>query len=125
MKTLLVISALLTIVIAIAHSWLGERYIVRRLLRRNDLPRLFGDDMFTRTTIRFAWHLTTVAWWGLAVVLLLLTDCAKESSPENILFAVSATFLCSGILSLFFTRGRHLSWIVFLVISVLIFLAAR
>ena len=34
-----------------------------------DLPRLFGSDWFTRRTLRFAWHITSVAWLGFAALL--------------------------------------------------------
>ena len=36
MSTPLVTAALLTAAIGVAHSWLGERYIIVRLLRRGD-----------------------------------------------------------------------------------------
>ncbi len=64
MQTLLYIGALLAIGIGIAHSYLGERYILIRLFRRDDLPKLFGGPEFTIQTLRFAWHLTTIAWWA-------------------------------------------------------------
>lgn len=35
-----------------------------RLFRRADLPHLFGSDLFTRRTLRLAWHLTSVARLG-------------------------------------------------------------
>ena len=54
------LAALLAVLLAVAHSSLGERFILIRLLRRQDLPRLFGSDRFTRGTLRFAWHLTSV-----------------------------------------------------------------
>lgn len=37
---------------------------------RQDLPYLFGSDVFKARTLRFAWHLMTVTWWGPAVLLL-------------------------------------------------------
>ena len=46
---------------AVAHSVLGERYILVRLFRRENLPRLFGSDELTKRTLRFAWHLTSVS----------------------------------------------------------------
>lgn len=55
----LLMAALLAFGLGLAHSVLGERYILRRLLRRPDLPALFGSDDFTKRTLRFAWHLTT------------------------------------------------------------------
>lgn len=110
--------AILTLLLAGAHSYLGERYILMRLFRRNDLPRLFGGEEFTRHTLRFAWHLTSVAYIGLAAVLVLLPSLgdAPPSAPAQ---AVAATFGVSGVVALLGSRGRHLSWIVFFVIAAL------
>lgn len=125
MRTLLLAAAVLAVGIGIVHSWLGERYIIMRLLRRDNLPKLFGGDTFTKQTLRFAWHLTTVAWWGLGAVLLLLSGALPGiTAASGILLVVSFTFLASAILSFVFTRGRHLSWIVFAAIAALCALAA-
>ena len=70
MNTALVCAAGLILALGAVHSILGERYILSRLFRRSDLPRLFGSDLFTRRTLRFAWHLTTLAWLGFAALLL-------------------------------------------------------
>ena len=122
----LVCAAILAIAIGIVHSGLGERYIISRLLRREDLPSLFGDDSFTRQTLRFGWHLVTVAWFGLAAVLLVLSGAFPGVRvSDGVVFAISLTFLANSILALVFTRGRHLSWIVFAVISALCLLAIR
>lgn len=124
MNILLISAAVLTIVIGIAHSWLGERFILCRLFRRSDLPKLFGDDTFTRQTLRFAWHLTTVAWFGLAAVLVVLSGALAGIRTSNgVVFAVTQTFVASAILALIFTRGRHLSWVVFTIIAALCLLA--
>ena len=66
LRNLLDLAAALVVALGLAHSFLGERYILQRLLRREDLPRLFGSADFTRRTLRFAWHVTSVAWLGLA-----------------------------------------------------------
>jgi hypothetical protein len=50
----------------LAHSVLGERYVLMRLFRRTDLPKLFRGAELTIRTLRFAWHLTTIAWQGAA-----------------------------------------------------------
>ncbi|GAA3930276.1 hypothetical protein [Luteimonas lutimaris] len=69
METLLYLAAVLAVALGAAHSVLGERYILIRLFRRNDLPKLFGSSEFTIRTLRFAWHVTTVAWFGFAALL--------------------------------------------------------
>lgn len=124
MSALLPIAAILAILLGLAHSYLGERYILIRLFRRSDLPRLFGSDWFTRRTLRFAWHLTTVTFWGFAAILLLAGSPSGPDFRQHALIAVAATFFISGVLALVASRGRHLSWVVFLAIGVLILLAS-
>ena len=125
MTVLLLAAAFLALLVGVAHSYLGERYILIRLFRRDDLPRLFGSDWFTRRTLRFVWHLTTVVCWGLATVLVVAASTSGPGFREAVLLAIAGTFLASAILAGGFTNGRHLSWIVLLAISVLIFAASR
>lgn len=106
------VSALLVFLLGLAHSILGERYIIARLIRRNRLPRLFGGTAFTAQTLRFAWHLTTVAWWGLATIVWLQAGAGDHSTGHVALRVVGMTLLVSGFLPLVLTRGRHLSWVV-------------
>lgn len=105
---MLTLAAALSAGIAIAHSYLGERYILIRLFRRQDLPKLFGSDWFTKRTLRFAWHITSVAWIALAATLFV--------DPR---VAVSAGFGVSAVAAAIGSRGRHYAWIVFLAIALL------
>ncbi len=112
---LLYIAALGAFAIGVAHSVLGERYILIRLFRRSDLPKLFGGTEFTTRTLRFAWHVTTVAWWGFGGVLVLLGQ--QTISFRNVSLVVAVTFLVTGVIALIGSKGRHLSWVVFLFIG--------
>jgi len=115
MTVLLYIAAFLAFAVGIAHSVLGERYILVRLFRRDDLPKLFGGVQFTIRTLRFAWHITTIAWWGFAGVLVLL---AKRSvSAHSLSVVLAATFLTTAAITLIVSRGRHLAWLVFFFIG--------
>ncbi|GAB2489122.1 hypothetical protein GCM10027266_00980 [Arenimonas alkanexedens] len=98
-----------------AHSWLGERYILTRLFRRSNLPELFGSSDFTTRTLRFAWHITTIAWFGFAA--LLLQAGRGDLTVSGMLQIVGVTALASGFLPLLLTRGKHLSWLVLFVIG--------
>ncbi|MCP4204270.1 MAG: hypothetical protein GY769_20325 [bacterium] len=109
------IAAALLAAIALAHSVLGERYILVRLFRRGPLPKLFGSDWFTRRTLRFAWHLTSVAWLGFAALLLFLAGGAPPGR-EVVLGVVALTFLATGVIALVASRGKHFAWPVFLAI---------
>lgn len=117
------VAAFLTIAIGMAHSYLGERYILIRLFRRDNLPKLFGSDRFIKQTLRLAWHLTTVAWFGYGAVLLHLSVAEKPSSNTMFLI-VAVVFFLSGLLSLVASRGKHLSWLVFWSIAAIAFYSA-
>jgi hypothetical protein len=121
MSPFLAAGAVLAFGIGLAHSVLGERYILVRLFRRRDLPKLFGADTFTRRTLRFAWHLTTLAWWGFAAQMALASRAPAAQSP--LLQAIAWTFLASALLGLAVTRGRHLAWPVLLAIAACAWLA--
>lgn len=109
------LGSILLIIVGVAHSYLGERYILIRLFRREDLPKIFGSDEFTKNTLRFAWHLSTVAWWGFAAILLHFAQFgAGDGLVGNI---IGVTFLIHFMVALFGSRGKHLSWIVFLAIG--------
>ena len=109
MEGLLYSAAILAVSLGVAHSVLGERYILTRLFRRNDLPKLFGSPEFTIQTLRFAWHITTVAWTGLAALLVLAGRGTLTTS--GMLQTIGLTFLASCFLPLVWTRGKHLSWL--------------
>ncbi len=123
MNASLVVAAVLLVLLAAAHSYLGERFLLIRLLRRPDLPRLFGGDPFTRHTLRFAWHLTSVAWCGVAALLVQLATAAPRAGALSRTIAVTCG--ASAVVSLFGSRGRHLSWIVFGAIALLTWVASQ
>ncbi|HXV75413.1 MAG TPA: hypothetical protein VD788_03775 [Candidatus Polarisedimenticolaceae bacterium] len=123
MRLALYAAALLTLLVGLAHSYLGERYILTRLFRRDDLPRLFGRAEFTRRTLRFAWHLTTISWWGFAAILVVLADPPATSSALGAI--LGCTFLAHAAVTIVASRGRHLAWPVFLAIGVIAIAATR
>ena len=124
MNTSLLIAAVLAVLLGVTHSYLGERYILIRLFRRGDLPRLFGGVEFTQQTLRFAWHLTSVAWVGFAGLLATLAS-SPQGTGRTQAQVISVTFALSGALALIGSKGRHLSWIVFLAIAGLVWLGGR
>ena len=109
-----VIGAALAFGIGIAHSYLGERYILIRLFRRDNLPHLFGSDVFTKRTLRFAWHLTTIAWWGFAVLILMLGSDATSATLGAV---VAVTFAATALVTVAASKGRHFAWPIFLMIA--------
>jgi hypothetical protein len=112
---MLQVAAFLILALGLAHSVLGERYILVRLFRRSDLPRLFGSADFTVQTLRFAWHITTVAWFGMGALVFVAGQ--GQLNPRGAMRIIGYTAFVSGLLPLVFTRGRHLSWLVLFVIG--------
>ena len=120
MRASLMAAAGLMVLLALAHSYLGERYILVRLFRRTDLPKLFGGTEFTRRTLRFAWHITSVFALGFAALLAGLAAPGGEPARMALGVISATSFLC-GLVALVGSRGRHLSWVVFFAIAALTF----
>lgn len=116
---LYLVAASLAFSVGVAHSLLGERYILIRLFRRSDLPQLFGSTEFTTRTLRFAWHLTTIAWWGSAALFFALAQGALTSSLVSVI--LGAMFFLTALVTFVVSRGRHLAWSVFVAISAIAF----
>ncbi|MFT2112601.1 hypothetical protein [Marinomonas sp. 2405UD68-3] len=109
---MLLVGSFLLLFIGLIHSYLGEKYILIRLFKRNNLPKLLGSDWFTKRVLRFAWHLTTIAWWGFSAILYFLSNPSGNIHSE-ILVTITIVFALSGVISLVFSHGKHLSWLFF------------
>jgi hypothetical protein len=115
---MLTAAAIIMLITGIAHSYLGEKYILIRLFRRDKLPELLGSDEFTKNTLRFTWHITSITWFGLAAVMYF------DNNHSNLfLYSVAAISIVSALMAAFFTKGKHLSWIAFLAVSILTYLS--
>jgi len=68
MKVMLLFAGVLSALIGIAHSVLGEKLVLGPLFERGDVPKLLGSTSFARHTLRFTWHLTTVLLLGIGAV---------------------------------------------------------
>ncbi|MBX3548602.1 MAG: hypothetical protein KF748_05550 [Xanthobacteraceae bacterium] len=81
------LAAVLMVVAGVAHSYLGERGFLPRLLAMPDLPLLRrGDRGFTERVIRAVWHLSSLYWWCAAAVLAIMA-----AQPANPLRAIGLT----------------------------------
>ena len=93
------------VVLAVLHSALGERLLLGPLLAAPALPPLGIPAGLARRTLRFAWHLTSLAWLGLAWV--------AVAEPRT-LPAVGVVLALSGLGALVGSGGRHFAWAVML-----------
>ena len=94
------------------HSYLGERHVLRPILALPNLPKLGGSRDYMASVLRFAWHLTSVAWWGTAVTLVLMW---RGQSSAAIGATLAVTFALHGVIILCVKNGtRHPAWPLFL-----------
>lgn len=121
MNVYFIVAAVFTFFMGLAHSLMGERYFLPQLFKR-DLPGDLGTAIYVNRTTRIAWHLTTIAWWNAALILLILAFREFDQSALIIGRIISNIFLLSGIVSLLGSRGRHISWVVFFLISLIAWL---
>jgi hypothetical protein len=120
MNYYLLSSGVLTILLAVAHSIIGERSIIGPIQKTSGLPRVQGSDRQTKLTLRFTWHVTSVLGIGTAVVLIAYSRWAILT-PDQVFIAraLSATYLTCFVISIIGSRAKHPSWIIFALVSVL------
>ncbi len=97
------IASILSYVLGIGHSILGEWAGDRVLVKRIQGIALFEDadkDALGKRIVRLAWHATSILWCGIGT--LLLYAAFIELNPQIILMmrVVSFTFLLTSFLSL-------------------------
>lgn len=114
----MIAAGILSILFGLAHSYVGERRIVALLYNRPDLPPLWGSVALMRRTIRFAWHLTSIAWIGSGTLLILFGRHVAEPSVRIGVRVIAGTFLVSACAAFLWSRGRHPAWAICLVIAV-------
>lgn len=103
---LLFIAAVLLMVTAFVHSLLGERRLIGPLLARRE--GVLASDL-ARFVLRLAWHLLSVAWMVLALILVQLVR-----DPATARFWAAAgtgvAFTGVGLFDAVASRGRHIGW---------------
>ena len=113
MDGMLVLAAILVFIIGAVHSYLGERHIFKRLLILDNLPLLRHDRKYTENVIRYAWHLTSIAWWGLACVIVSLSG--TQANPAVIGLVAGGTLVLTGLVIIVTAGKRHPAWWLFIV----------
>ena len=116
---LLMSAAVLTVLIGVIHSWLGEHRLIGPLLSPQHRSGMLAKSVFARRVLRFAWHLTTLTWWGIAALLIALAWSPLDETGRMVLTIIAFTFLLLGTATPIVGRGRHLAWIVFYAIAAL------
>jgi hypothetical protein len=103
---LVLVAAMLLMVTACVHSVLGERRLIGPLVARRD--GILASDL-ARFVLRFAWHLTSVTWLALGLILVQLVR-----NPATVrvwaVAAIGVAFTGVGLFDAVASRGRHIGW---------------
>lgn len=124
MNYYLFISACLIVIVAAIHSLLGEKLIIKPVLKL-ELPHILGNDFLTKRTLRFAWHLMSVAAFGFAAILFFYSFRLINDQSVMTVIIISVVFVVSSLVSAIVAHGRHFSWWAFLLIGILTWLGTK
>jgi hypothetical protein len=125
MNASVLIAGVLAVLLGVAHSYVGERSVVRAVVSRPDLPPLWGSAVLMRRTLRFAWHLTSVAWLGAGALLILFAGHLAEPPTRLGVLVHGGIFLASAVVAFVGSRGRHPAWAICLAIAAAAWYGAR
>ena len=124
MNLWLVGAAGLSVLIALAHSVLGEQRIFRHLRRAGHIVPTEGGTLLRHFQVRIlwaTWHGLSAMGLGLAAVLLWLADPASQiASAGRVEWCVAMAVAVTGMLVLVGTRGRHPAWLALFAVAALV-----
>lgn len=92
---------------SLVHSLGGEFYLLRPLFKHRGNRVL--EHPLARMVLRFAWHVTSISWLVLAVILYALAF-DEAHLRTVILGGIGLSFTAVGLFDLFASRGRHIGW---------------
>jgi hypothetical protein len=114
----------LSLLIALAHSVIGEWHIFRHLRRAGRIVPTEGGALLREFQVRIlwgAWHGLSVMGLGLAAVLVSLAELAAQAASNGwVEWCVAMAMAATGLLVLVSNRGRHPAWVALLVAAGLV-----
>ncbi|MEO1250842.1 MAG: hypothetical protein AAFW81_00670 [Pseudomonadota bacterium] len=117
---MLIAAAALLIAMALFHSIIGERAILRPISQADNLPKIWNSRQATFRTLQATWHLVSILWIGIAAQLLAMSFY-PERGASSFVIVFGAVFAGLAITPLVWNAGKHKTWIPFGLISILLF----
>jgi hypothetical protein len=113
MNTYFLAAGVLTFVIGLVHSVLGETMIFRRMRLQGIIPTN-GGSVLREPHVRIlwaSWHVVTALGWCVAITLFWLAlPSTAQISQSALSKAIACALLISSLLVLVGTKGKHLGW---------------
>ncbi len=119
MNPWLLSAAGLSVLIALAHSVIGEWRIFRHLRRAGQIVPTEGGTLLREFQVRIlwgTWHGLSVMGLGLAGVLIWLAEpAAQAASGGRVEWCIAIAMAVTGFIVLASNRGRHPAWVALLI----------
>lgn len=114
MNIYFIVSAILLFIVSLIHSILGEKRTIGPLINSDLLDSIYKDKRINwRKKLRRAWHLTTLAWLSIGVIII---DFARIKDPSRLsVNAIAIPLAIIGFLSIFRSKCKHPSGLLFIV----------
>jgi hypothetical protein len=117
-------AAVLSALIALAHSVIGEYRIFRPLRRAGHIVPTEGGLLLREFQVRIlwgTWHGLSAMGLGLAAVLIWLDEpAARAASAGRVEWCVALAMATTGLIVLVSNRGRHPAWLALWGVAVLV-----
>ena len=91
MNALLLVAGSLAVVGAAIHGVGGEALVVRKLSPQTLPPSRFGGPRTTLTMIHVTWHVTTIAFLGVGIALLLSGSVLEDDAARAVGLVAAGT----------------------------------
>lgn len=117
MNVILILAGVLSLALGLIHSILGERMIFQSLRRTQEHSTFYRY----RGILWATWHLVTLFGMCLGVYLL---ELGGVNVPGDLAIYVAWTMFVGAVMVILGTRGKHVGWVVLLLIAILIWIAA-
>ncbi len=122
MNSMLLVAGVLTIIVGIIHSVLGEVLIFSRMRQGTLVPKA-GKPLLRERHVRIlwaSWHLVSIFGFGFAAILIHASDPAAESAVlAYAVKTISIVMFISSLCVFSATKGKHPGWIGLLAVAAL------
>lgn len=126
MNVYFIAAASLAFVVGLVHSVLGEVMIFRRMRKQGRVIPTEGGGILSGPNVRIlwaSWHVLTVFGWGMAAVLVWLSQPLARGAADGFTErTIAVSMLAGSALVLIATKGRHPGWVGLLGVAVLVWL---
>jgi len=126
MNWLLFASALLGFGSAFGHAYLGERFVLRPLLKAPGENRVLNTAT-SRSLLRWVWHLPSFAWvqiGAVTVCLALAPAVWDETSVKLLLYFGIGIYMTGAVFNAWAMRGPHVGNILLTLASLALWFGA-